>query len=279
MKATAIKRKISHSFIYVVLLLQSLLIILPIFIMVNSSLKPSREIFKHPFGLPNPVTLKNFIKLFVTQNYGLYLMNSLIVSLSAIVIILIVSSFVSYALAKYTFKANKYFYMFFIMGLMLPIRLGTINLIQMFIKLNLFNTPFALIAVYSAMGIPAGVLIFTGFIRDIPNELIDAARIDGYNETMIFLRIIVPLLSPGIVVVAVYNLMPIWNDFWFPLILINKPKFMTIPLATAQLFGKHETDFGLLYAILTVAAIPPMLLFVGLSRYFIAGLTAGAIKG
>jgi len=279
MKATTIKRQISHSFIYVILLLQSFLIILPIFIMVNSSLKPSREIFRNPFKLPDPITFKNFVKLFVTQNYGLYLMNSVIVSLSAIIIILIVSSLVSFALAKYTFKANKYFHMFFLMGLMLPIRLGTINLIQMFIKLNLFNTPFALIAVYSAMGIPAGVLIFTGFIRDIPNELMDAARVDGYTDTMIFLKIIVPLLSPGIVVVAVYNLMPIWNDFWFPLILVNKPEFMTIPLATAQLFGKHETDFGLLYAILTVAAIPPMVLFVGLSRYFIAGLTAGAIKG
>jgi raffinose/stachyose/melibiose transport system permease protein len=93
------------------------------------------------------------------------------------------------------------------------------------------------------------------------------------------LRIIVPLLTPAIVVVAVYNLIPIWNDFWFPLILINRDELMTVPLATARLFGKHETDYGLLFAILSAAAIPPIALFVTLSRYFIKGLTAGAIKG
>ncbi|MDD5077349.1 MAG: carbohydrate ABC transporter permease, partial [Sphaerochaetaceae bacterium] len=215
----------------------------------------------------------------VQQNYLSYFANSIIVTLFALATIIVFASLASYAIGKYSFKGNAQVYTFFILGLMIPIRLGTINIMQMFITMDLFNKLLALVIVYAAMGIPAGIMILTGFIRDIPDELSDAARIDGCSETGIFIRIIVPLLSPAIVVAAVYNLMPIWNDFWFPLVLINKDQLSTIPLATARLFGKHETDFGLLYAILTAAAIPPIALFVGLSKYFIKGLTSGAVKG
>lgn len=271
--------RIFKGLLYLVLSIESAIVFFPLFLTVISALKTSREIFMRPFGLPNPGTLKNFIKLFVRQRYELYMLNSIFVSLTAIGIILVVTSLASYAIGKYKFRGNNQVFIFFLLGLMLPIRLGTINIMQLFLKLNLYNSLVSLILVYAAMGIPAGILIFTGFIKDIPEELSDAARIDGYGETKIFTNVIVPLLSPAIVVVAVYNLIPIWNDFWFPLILINKENLMTIPLATSRLFGKHETDFGLIFAILTVAALPPIALFVALSRYFIRGLTAGAIKG
>jgi len=279
MNINIVKNSFLKTLLYCILALQSAVIFFPLFLMTISSLKASREIFKNPFALPSAVNLKNYIKLFINQDYELYFLNSIVISLSAILMILVCTSLASYALGKYRFRGNKQIFFFFLIGLMIPIRLGTINIMQMFLKLNLFNNLLSLIIVYTAMGIPAGILIFTGFIREIPEELSDAARIDGYGETKIFLQVIVPLLSPAIVVVAVYNLMPIWNDFWFPLILINKESLMPIPLATARLFGKHETDYGLLFSILTAAALPPIVLFLTLSRYFIKGLTAGAIKG
>ncbi|MBN2073534.1 MAG: carbohydrate ABC transporter permease [Actinobacteria bacterium] len=270
---------IARAGIYFVLILQCLAISLPLLLMVMSSFKTNREIFRTPFKFPAALNLENYVDLFLESNYLRYFLNSIIVSVAAILITLMVSSLASYAISKYNFPLNRFIFFYFLAGLMIPIRLGTINIMQMFIKLNLYNNLLSLIIIYSAYGIPAGILIFTGFMREIPNELSDSARVDGCSEIGIFRKIIVPLIGPAIVVVAVYNLIPIWNDFWFPLVLINSDNLMTIPLATAKLFGKHETNYGLIFAILTAAAIPPMILFATLSRYFIKGLTAGAIKG
>jgi len=274
-----VRRRTLRTLLYLVLVAQSMVVLFPILLMLLSSVKASRLIFKNPFALPKPLFLDNYARLFIQQSYERYFLNSVLVTSLAILFAIMATSLASYAIAKYRFRGNQTVFLYFLIGLMLPIRLGTINIMQIFIAINLFNSLVALVIIYTAMGIPAGILIFTGFMREIPDELSDAARIDGYGETHIFVSIIVPLLSPAIVVVAVYNLVPIWNDFWFPLILINKDSLMTIPLATARLFGKHETDYGLLFAILSAAAVPPIILFVALSRYFIKGLTAGAIKG
>ena len=271
--------KAGYTFIYIILAIQSIVVIYPIFLTIITSLKTNREIFKNPFGMPTSFNLINYIKLFEKANYATYFLNSLIVSASSIIIILIVSSLASYALSKYNFFGNNFLSLYFLAGLMIPIRLGTINIMQIFQTLHLYNNLLSLIIIYSAMGIPAGILIFSGFIKEIPNELNDSGRVDGCSEFGIFRKIIVPLLGPAIVVVAVYNLIPIWNDFWFPLVLINNENLMTVPLATAKLFGQYETDYGIIFALLTSAAIPPMVLFITLSRYFIKGLTAGALKG
>lgn len=274
-----LRMKTGHFFIYIILFIQSIVVIYPIFLTIVTSLKTNRQIFKNPFGMPTSFNLTNYIKLFEKANYATYFLNSLIVAAGSLIVILLVSSLASYALSKYTFFGNKFLSLYFLAGLMIPIRLGTINIMQIFQTLHLYNNLLSLIIIYSAMGIPAGILIFSGFIREIPNELNDSGRVDGCSEFGIFRKIIVPLLGPAIVVVAVYNLIPIWNDFWFPLVLINNENLMTVPLATAKLFGQYETDYGIIFALLTSAALPPMILFITLSRHFIKGLTAGAIKG
>jgi raffinose/stachyose/melibiose transport system permease protein len=279
MKNLQKERFLSRFGIYFLLFLQCMVIVFPLLLMVMSSFKENREIFRTPFKLPGSLYLENYKELFLESNYLRYFLNSILVSSAAIILTLLVSSLAAYAISKYRFPLNRFVFFYFLAGLMIPIRLGTINIIQIFIRLNLYDNLLSLIIIYAAYGIPPGILIFSGFMREIPNELSDSARVDGCSEISIFRRIIVPLIGPAIVVVAVYNLIPIWNDFWFPLVLINSDNLMTIPLATAKLFGKHETNYGLIFTILTVAAIPPMILFATLSRYFIKGLTAGAVKG
>jgi len=137
----------------------------------------------------------------------------------------------------------------------------------------------SLIIVYVAMGIPFGVFILTDFIRFIPEELSNAARIDGCSEPKIFYKIIIPLLRPAMAIVAIINFIPIWNDFWFPLILIRSDNMKTVPLATALLFGQFETDFGLIFSALSMASLPLVIFYLILSRQFGKGLTAGAFKG
>jgi raffinose/stachyose/melibiose transport system permease protein len=144
---------------------------------------------------------------------------------------------------------------------------------------NVLNTIYSLFPIYIAMGIPIGVFILTEFIRSIPKELIQAALIDGSSRFKIFTLIVVPLIRPAISTVAIYNLIPFWNDLWFPLIFISDEKSKTLLLGVTRLFGQYQTDWSKVLAVLTLSAIPVLLLYISMSRQFIEGVTAGAIKG
>lgn len=274
------KNMTARTLLYIVLIIYSFIIIFPIFLMIITSLKKdNKEIFTKPYSLPESFNLDNFMKLLKISNYERYFLNSIIVTVLSIFFILLCSSLASYVIAKYRFLGNKFIYIYLLGGLMIPIRLGTINILQIMIKIHLFDNILSLVIVYTAMGIPIGVLILTGFIREVPEELSNAARIDGCSEPQIFYKIIVPLIRPALAAVAIINFMPIFNDFWFPLILIRSDNMKTVPLATALLFGQYETQYGLVFAVLTLASVPAIAFYLILSRQFIKGLSAGALKG
>jgi raffinose/stachyose/melibiose transport system permease protein len=174
---------------------------------------------------------------------------------------------------------DRFLYFYFIAGLIIPIKLGTIGILKTMITLHLFDNIASLVIVNVAMGIPFGVFVLTDFIRMIPEELSNSARIDGCSEPKIFYKIIVPLIRPALAAVAIINFIPIWNDFWFPLVLIRSDNIKTVPLATALLYGQYETNFGLIFAVLSMASLPVIIFYLILSRQFIKGLTAGALKG
>ena len=268
-----------RTLLYVILIIYSMSIFSPIFLMLITSLKENREIFTRPYSLPQSFNLDSYIHLFKISNYLIYFRNSIIVTLTSLLIILALSSLISYVLAKYRFIGSRFLYFYFIAGLIIPIKLGTIGIIRIMIGLHIFDTLAALIIVYVAMGIPFGVFILTDFIRLIPEELSNAARIDGCSEPKIFFRIILPLLRPALAAVAIINFIPIWNDFWFPLLLVRSDNVKTIPLATALLYGQYETNFGLIFSVLAAASIPVIIFYLILSRQFIKGLSSGALKG
>jgi raffinose/stachyose/melibiose transport system permease protein len=162
---------------------------------------------------------------------------------------------------------------------MLPIRLGIIPLFILMRDLQLLNTHWALILTYAASGLPSAVFILTGFFRTLPSDLDSAARIDGAGEWLIFRRIMLPLVRPAVIIVAIYNLIPVWNDFFFPLVFIQSDRLKTLPLGMTAFFGQYYTDWATLFAGLTLAAVPVVALYVLLSQHFIRGLTAGAVKG
>jgi len=262
-----------------VMAVYSLVILVPIFLMFITSLKNNRQIFNAPFALPHPVDFSGYVKLLTVSKYSLYFRNSIIVTLLSLLMVVVLGALASYALAKYEFKGNRFLYVYFISGLIIPIRLGTIGILKTMISIKLFDSLWALIIVFVAMGIPLAVFILFDFIRMIPEELSNSARIDGASEHTIFLKIIIPLLRPALAAVAIVNFIPIWNDFWFPLILIRSNAAKTVPLATALLFGQFETNFGMVFAVLSMASIPVMLFYLVLSKQFVKGLSAGALKG
>jgi len=268
-----------RTLLYVILIIYSMSIFYPIFLMIITSLKENREIFTRPYSLPQSFNLDSYIHLFKISNYLIYFRNSIIITLTSLLIILALSSLISYVLAKYRFIGSRFLYFYFIAGLIIPIKLGTIGIIRIMLGLHVFDTLAALIIVYVAMGIPFGVFILTDFIRLIPEELSNSARIDGCSEPIIFFRIILPLIRPALAAVAIINFIPIWNDFWFPLLLIRTDNVKTIPLATALLYGQYETNFGLIFSVLTAASLPVIIFYLIMSRQFIKGLAAGALKG
>lgn len=268
-----------RTLLYVILIIYSMSIFYPIFLMIITSLKENREIFTRPYSLPQSFNLDSYIHLFKISNYLIYFRNSIIITLTSLLIILALSSLISYVLAKYRFIGSRFLYLYFIAGLIIPIKLGTIGIIRIMLGLHVFDTLAALIIVYTAMGIPFGVFILTDFIRLIPEELSNSDRIDGCSEPKIFFKIILPLIRPALAAVAIINFIPIWNDFWFPLLLVRTDNVKTIPLATALLYGQYETNFGLIFSVLVAASLPVIIFYLIMSRQFIKGLSSGALKG
>lgn len=265
--------------IYLTMVLYALSIIIPLFVMLMTSFKSNSEIFRNPFGLPESFNLEAYFKLFGKANYGRYFLNSILVTAVSLTTAVTISALASFALAKYQFKFQKALYGFFVVGLIVPIKLGTIDIMKTMIGLNLFDTPAALIIVYIAMAIPLSIFVLYDYIKMIPDELSSAARIDGCSEPLIFFKIITPLVKPGISAAAIISFIPNWNEFWFPLVLIKSREFYTIPLATGQLFGQFTTELKLVFAVLSLASIPVIIIYLLLSNHFVKGLSAGAVKG
>ena len=274
-----LKNIFSRTVLYITLSIQAIITLYPILLMLLTSFKTNKDIFTNPYGLPTIWAFKNYFSIILKSNYFIYFRNSIFVTIVSILLILILSLLPSYILAKYKFFGNNFIYLYFLAGIMIPIRLGTLNIVQTMNRLSLNDSLFSLILIYTAMGIPFGILILTNFIKDIPEELSNAARIDGCNEYGIFRRIIIPNIRPAITAAAIINLLPIWNDFWFPLILVNSDNLKTIPLATANLFGQFQTDFGLVFAALSLASFPMIIFYLIISKQFIRGIEAGALKG
>ena len=216
------KSKFSNLGTYAILTFWSLVVLFPLWTMIVNSFKPKRDIFRDPFGLPKTWTLEGYQNALSAGRFDLYFRNSLIVTIVSIALILFLGSLAAYALARWKSRISNVIYIFFILGLLIPIRLGTISIIQIVKTLGLNDSLAGLIPIYVAMGIPIAVLVITAFIRNLPKDLIDAASIDGASEWQIYSTIIVPLVRPALATVAIFNLIPVWNDFWFPLILVNQ---------------------------------------------------------
>ena len=274
-----IKQKTARAGLYLTMVIYSLSILIPLFIMVMTSFKTNAEIFNNPFGLPKSFNLDAYINLFVISNYGMYFLNSIGVTILSLAAAVTMSALAAYAISKYKFKYNRAIYVYFVIGLVVPIKLGTIDIMITMLRLNIYDTLWALIIVYIAMAIPLSVFILYDYIKMVPEEISSAARIDGCSEPGIFSRVVVPLIKPGLAAAGIISFIPNWNEFWFPLVLIKSREQYTIPLATGQLFGQFDTKLNLVFAVLSLATIPVIVIYLLLSNYFIKGLSAGAVKG
>ena len=274
-----LRQRLSTIVAYVVLVGAMLVALFPIVFIVMNSFKDRRAIFRAPWlpPLPDTFSLIGYEKVLQRSSFDLYFANSLIVALGAMFLILLTGAMASYALSEYDFFGNAVLGLYLAIGIMIPIRLGTVSILRLVVALGLINTRTALILVYTAMGLPLAIFILTQFMRQVPRELKEAARMDGASEYRIFF-LVLPLVRPAIATVAVFTMIPIWNDLWFPLILAPGEKTKTVTLGAQQFLGQFVSDWNAVLSSLTLAMIPVLILYLIFSRQLIRGITAGAIK-
>ncbi len=264
---------------YGLLIGAALVALFPIVLILINSFKERKAIFRAPWLPPTPDTfsLIGYEKVLARSNFDLYFVNSIAVTLGAMFLILFTGAMAAYALSEYDFRGNNFLGLYLAVGIMIPIRLGTVSILRLVVAMGLINTRTALILVYTAMGLPLAIFILTQFMRQVPRELKEAARIDGASEYRIF-WLILPLVRPAIATVAVFTMIPIWNDLWFPLILAPGEKTKTVTLGAQQFLGQFVSDWNAVLSSLTLAMVPVLIIYIIFSRQLIRGITAGAVK-
>ncbi len=249
-------------------------------IIIINSFKSRNAIFRTPLSPPTPETfdLVGYRTVLQQGDFLLYFQNSLIVTVASLFLILLFGAMAAFALAEYRFRGNTLMGLYLALGIMIPIRLGTVAILQMMVASGLVNTLTALVLVYTAQGLPLCVFILAEFMKQVSDDLKNAGRIDGLSEYRIFFRLVLPLVRPAMATVAVFSMIPIWNDLWFPLILAPSEATKTITLGSQLFIGQYVTNWNAVLAALSLAILPVLVLYLIFSRQLIRGITSGAVK-
>jgi raffinose/stachyose/melibiose transport system permease protein len=262
------------------LLTYTLIALFPVFVIVVNSFKSRKAIFADPLALPLPgnFDLVGYQTVVKQGDFILYFQNSLIVTCVSLFFVLLFGAMAAFALSEYRFKGNTLMGLYLALGIMIPIRLGTVAILEMMVASGLVNTLTALILVYTAQGLPLAVFILSEFMKTVSDDLKNAGRIDGLSEYRIFFTLVLPLVRPAMATVAVFSMIPIWNDLWFPLILAPAETTKTVTLGAQVFIGQFVTNWNAVLAALSLAILPVLVLYLIFSRQLIRGITAGAVK-
>ena len=262
------------------LLTYTVIALFPVFVIVINSFKSRKAIFADPLALPSPSNfdLIGYQTVMKQGDFFLYFQNSMTVTVASLFFVLLFGAMAAFALSEYRFRGNTLMGLYLALGIMIPIRLGTVAILQMMVASGLVNTLTALILVYTAQGLPLAVFILAEFMKTVSDDLKNAGRIDGLSEYAIFFRLVLPLVRPAMATVAVFSMIPIWNDLWFPLILAPSEEVKTITLGSQVFIGQFVTNWNAVLAALSLAIVPVLVMYLIFSRQLIRGLTAGAVK-
>ncbi|MCC2688247.1 MAG: sugar transporter permease [Rhizobiaceae bacterium] len=252
----------------------------PVVVVIINSFKSRAAIFRSPLSPPTAATfdLVGYRTVLEQGDFLLYFQNSLVVTVASLFFILLFGSMAAFALAEYRFRGNTLMGLYLALGIMIPIRLGTVAILQLMVASGLVNTLTALVLVYTAQGLPLCVFILAEFMKQVSDDLKNAGRIDGLSEYRIFFRLVLPLVRPAMATVAVFSMIPIWNDLWFPLILAPSEATKTITLGSQLFIGQYVTNWNAVLAALSLAILPVLILYLIFSRQLIRGITSGAVK-
>lgn len=249
--------------------------------LLSSSLKTNQELFQGLWSLPKHLTLDNYRKAWGVVHMKDYFLNSVKVVSATLVLVLLASSPAAYVLARIPFRGSYFLLLAFIAGMAIPMQVQMVPTFFLLRRMHLVNTHAGLILIYAAGSLPFSVFLLTSFFKTLPSELEDAAAIDGASEFGVFWRIMLPLASPGIITVGIFNFVWLWNEYIWALVLLQKGKGLTLPVGLYALRTsmQYSADWVALFAGVIIVVLPSFLVFIFFSRRIISGLTVGALKG
>lgn len=252
--------------------------IFPILWVLVNAFKSNTQIYGEPFSLPNPIVLKNFPQAIKGIQLSLTLTNSLIYAIVSCTVVVLLSAMVAFYLSK--ISRSNFLYMYFIIGMMIPIQAVLIPTFINIRNLNLLNSRFGIILIYIATNLAFSIFILTGFMKKgMPDDIIEAAIIDGCGVLETFFLIVLPISKAGIATVCTFVFLGIWNEFLFALLMLSSPSLRTLNLSCYNLRGQYSSDQGLMAAGIIILIIPAIIIYVVFQEQVVKGLTAGAIKG
>ncbi|KGN03136.1 sugar ABC transporter permease [Clostridium novyi A str. 4570] len=257
----------------------AIIFLAPLYIAFTNSFKTQKGLYLNVLGLPkgDTFTLDNYIRAFEDLNFFHSFLNSFLITTISTVLIVIFSSMAAWMLVRSKTKLSKFLFFLFAAAMLIPFQSVMLPLINIMGKLNLLN-PVGLVFMYLGFGSSLSIIMYHGFIKNIPLELEEAAIIDGCNKFQVFWIIVFPLLKPITVTVSILNAMWIWNDFLLPQLVINKPEWQTLPLKMFYFFGEYSKKWNLALAGLVLAMIPIIVFYFFAQKHIVKGVTQGSIK-
>lgn len=251
----------------------------PIFYMIAMSLRTAEDIMDTPLGLPLAPTLDNYRGVLSAMAYWRSIANTIVITVSTTLLVSLLSSLAAYPLARLRGLLSTLIYLFLTLGLTIPLFIGMTPLYILLRDLHLLNTYVGVIIAYTALNLPLGVFFYTSFLKSIPQELEDAAVIDGCNAIQVYWHVILPLLRPITGTIALFVTLSVWNDLVYPLLLLTDESKFTITVAVFRFLGTHNIDPTKLFPASVLGSLPMLILFFVLQRQIVSGISAGAVKG
>ncbi len=250
----------------------------PLVWMVLSSFKSNGAIFQSPFALPESIDLSRWANAWEVGHLGKYAVNSAIVTGTSVFLILLIASLAAFAFSRYRFRGRSLALGIFALGLLLPLQSYFIAQSNLFTQLEITDTRWALIIPYTAMGLPLATFLLKVFMDGLPDELFDAARIDGASDLRTYSRVALPLLRPGLATVAIFSALAAWNEFLLALLYIQDDDLKTIPTGLLAFSSRYQTDYSMLFSALAIVTIPMVVIYIVFNRHIVDGITAGSVK-
>lgn len=262
----------------VAFLVIGLVFIFPMAWMILSSFKTNRDIFRSPFSLPKEIDFGRWADAWEVGNLGRYAVNSAIVTGVSVTLILLLGAAAAFAFSRYRFRGRGLMLGMFALGLLLPLQSYFIAQSKLWIQFGLTDTLVGLIIPYTAMGLPLAIYLLKVYLDALPEELFDAARIDGAGDGRMFLELALPLLRPGLATVAIFSALACWNEFLLALLYLQSDDVKTIPTGLLAFSSRYVTDYSLLFSALSIVTIPMVVIYVVFNRQIVEGITAGSVK-
>jgi len=256
----------------------AVLFFFPMVWMLLSSFKTNAAIFKTPFALPTSIDFGQWAKAWNTGHLGRYAVNSAIVTGTSVFLILVIGAAAAFAFSRYRFRGRGFAMGLFALGLLLPLQSYFIAQSNLFTQLAITDTLLALIIPYTAMGLPLAVYLLKVYLDALPDELFEAARIDGAGDWRVFRELALPLLRPGLATVAIFSALAAWNEFLLALLYIQDDSLKTIPTGLLAFSSRYVTDYSLLFSALSIVTLPMIVIYVVFNRHIVEGITAGSVK-